>query len=579
TNDVTRLQALVDKKKVVITEDAIRDALRLDDAEGVDCLPNEEIFAELARMGYEKPSTRLTFYKAFFSSHLVRNVDSSSKFYMYPRFIQLIIRNQLGDLSTHTTKYTSPALTQKVFASMRQVGKGFSGIETPLFEGMLVAGVIEEKGDDVQDQSIPSPTPPTPPPQQPQDVPSTSHAQSPPLQPHSLTPAQTHGAHFPMSLLQEALDACAALARRVKHLEQDKVAQDLEIIKLKTRVKKLEKTNKAKTLKLRRLRKVGTSQRVDTFDDTLMEDVSNQGRVIDRDEDAVKETEEVREYTTDTQVKGRQANIYHIDMDHAAKVLSMQEDESEVHKAVEVITTAKLITKVVAAVSETVSAAAVIPSAVPETISAAAAIPTVTAPPVKVTGPVKAAIPFTRRKRGVVIWDLEEESSAKTPTETTSKDKGKGILVEEPKPMKKKQQVEIDEAYARKLQEEFNHDIDWEAAIDHVKEKSKEEPFIQRYQVMKKRPQIEAQARRNMMMYLKNTAGFTLDYFKGMSYDDIRPIFVAKFNAKMEFLLKSKEQIEEEESRAIAIINEPPAQKATKKRKLIKEAKEAESIK
>nr|GFA11748.1 putative ribonuclease H-like domain-containing protein [Tanacetum cinerariifolium]GFA18693.1 putative ribonuclease H-like domain-containing protein [Tanacetum cinerariifolium] len=64
SNDVTRLQALVDRKKVVITEAAIRDVLSLDDADGVDCLPNEEIFAELARMGYEKPSTKLTFYKA-----------------------------------------------------------------------------------------------------------------------------------------------------------------------------------------------------------------------------------------------------------------------------------------------------------------------------------------------------------------------------------------------------------------------------------------------------------------------------------------------------------------------------------
>nr|GEV73268.1 hypothetical protein [Tanacetum cinerariifolium] len=67
-NDVTRLQALVDKKKVVITEATIRDALRLDDAEALDCLPNEEIFAELARMGFEKPLTKLTFYRAFFLS-------------------------------------------------------------------------------------------------------------------------------------------------------------------------------------------------------------------------------------------------------------------------------------------------------------------------------------------------------------------------------------------------------------------------------------------------------------------------------------------------------------------------------
>nr|GEW08963.1 hypothetical protein [Tanacetum cinerariifolium] len=67
-NDVVRLQALIDRKKVLITEDTIRQALRLDDADSVDCLPNKEIFAELARMGYEKPSTKLTFYTAFFSA-------------------------------------------------------------------------------------------------------------------------------------------------------------------------------------------------------------------------------------------------------------------------------------------------------------------------------------------------------------------------------------------------------------------------------------------------------------------------------------------------------------------------------
>nr|GEY23259.1 hypothetical protein [Tanacetum cinerariifolium] len=70
SNDVVRLQALIDRKKVIIIEDLIRQALRLDDSDSIDCLPNEEIFAELARMGYEKPSTKLTFYKEFFSAKL-----------------------------------------------------------------------------------------------------------------------------------------------------------------------------------------------------------------------------------------------------------------------------------------------------------------------------------------------------------------------------------------------------------------------------------------------------------------------------------------------------------------------------
>nr|GEY50295.1 hypothetical protein [Tanacetum cinerariifolium] len=285
SNDVTRLQALVDKKRVVVTEAAIRDALYLDDAEGVDCLPNEEIFTELARM------------------------------------------EEQGD---EEEQGTDNAVAEEPITAI----------------------------DDVADQSIQSPTPLNPPPQQPQDIPLTSQVQSPPPQQQSPPPAQPRGAHFPMSLLQEALDACVALTRRVEHLEHDKVAQDLEILKLKTRVKKLERANKVKTVKLKRLRKVGTSQRIESSDDTLMED----------------------------------AHIYHIDMDHAAKVLSMQEDESEVQEAVEVVTTAKLITEVIVAVCKIVSAAVVIPFAVLKTISAAV-IPTVTAFSIKVDALVKAVVP------------------------------------------------------------------------------------------------------------------------------------------------------------------------------------------
>nr|GFD13681.1 hypothetical protein [Tanacetum cinerariifolium] len=66
-NDVMRLQELADKKNVIITEATIRDALRLADTKGIDCLPNEEIFTELSRIRYEKHSTKITFYKAFFS--------------------------------------------------------------------------------------------------------------------------------------------------------------------------------------------------------------------------------------------------------------------------------------------------------------------------------------------------------------------------------------------------------------------------------------------------------------------------------------------------------------------------------
>nr|GEV28387.1 retrovirus-related Pol polyprotein from transposon TNT 1-94 [Tanacetum cinerariifolium] len=461
-NDITRLQALVDKKKVMITEAAIREVLRLDDAEGVDCLANKEIFTELARMG----------------------------------------------------------------------------VETPLFEGMLVGQVIKEEGD--ADEHV-------------QDVTDSDAAQGDDIaaygevptvqQPSSQPQAQKQVADFPMSLLQKALDACDALTRRVKHLEYDKVAQALEIKKLKRRVKKLEKGNKVKVLKLRRLKRVGTSQRVDTSEDTVTDDAFNQGRIIDEmdKDDAVTlmddkeedKKEEKAKIVEDDQVQGRQAEsqakIYKIDMDHASKVLSMQEDEpAEVQDVVDVVTTTKVV------------------------------------------------VAPTKKRKGVVIRDPEEESTTSSiiPTETKSKDKGKGIMVEKSKPLKKKQQVEMDEEYARKLHTELNKDIDWDAAIDHVKQKAKEDPAVQRYQVMKRKPQTEAQARKNIIMYLKNVVGFRLDYFKGMSYDDISPIFEVKFNSNMDFLLNTKEQMEEDENRALHSINETLAEKTAKRRKLNKKVED-----
>nr|GFA95856.1 hypothetical protein [Tanacetum cinerariifolium] len=256
-------------------------------------------------------------------------------------------------------------------SAKRTSWNGFSSVMASavicLSTGMLVAGEPEEQcdaekevqgndndaaisGNDVQDQSIPSPTPPTPPPQPSQDIPSTS---------------------------QEALDVCAALTRRVEHLEHDK-----------------------------RLRKVGTSQKVDNSDDTIMEDVSNQGRMIDeldRDEGVVlicekeeeKKAEEVKDITGDAQVEGRKAEIYQIDMDHAAKVLSMQEDEPEVKELVEAVTTAKLITEVVTAASTSVSVASTIIPA------AELKVPALTI----TTTPVKVVAASTRRRREVVIRD------------------------------------------------------------------------------------------------------------------------------------------------------------------------------
>nr|GEU99488.1 uncharacterized mitochondrial protein AtMg00810-like [Tanacetum cinerariifolium] len=385
---------------------------------------------------------RFNFSKYIFES-LVRNVDSTSKFYMYPRFIQLIIQSNITDLSKRTNTYISPVLTQKVFANMIRVGKGFSRVETPLFENMLTVRTVDAE-EEVQ-------------------VPAQDDVQK----------------HVIEEIATEVLDKCSALVLRVEGLETANAAQQLEIIKLKARVKKLERLNKVKSSKLRCLKKVGTSQRLESSKDE--ENVFNQERIsvdIDQDEGV----ELVVDQEKDAEVEGRQADtqaeIYNIDLDHSSKVLSMQED-TEVQEAVEVVTTAKLITKVVtAAATQVTAASAPIPAAKPKVLKIA------DAPAVS-----------TRKRKGVVIRDPEEKLHDDTPAETPSvKDKGKEILIEDPKPIKKKDQIEMDAEYAKKLQEELEKEheeaykqIDWNAAFDHVQ--AKETQYIKRYHGFKKKPQ------------------------------------------------------------------------------------------
>nr|GEX82853.1 hypothetical protein [Tanacetum cinerariifolium] len=349
-----------------------------------------------------------------------------------------------------------------------------------------------------------------------------------------------------MDLLQNLMDTCITLTRRAEHLEQDKVAQALDITKLKSRVKKLERKNIAS--KLKRLKKVGSAQRIDTSDDIVIDDVSKQGGIItniDANEDVVLEdakdvaVEKSADVEDNADIQGRkaesQAEIYKIDLEHAIKII------------IEVVTAAS---DIIIAASTTITAADVL---IPTATTAAA--PTLTAAP-------------SRRRKGVVIKDPQE--TAPTPStiihsEAKSKDKGKGILVEEPKPLKKQAQIKQDEKYARELEEELNKNIDWDEVIDHVQRKHKEDKAVKRYQALK---------RKNMMLYLKNVAGFKMDYFKGMIYDDIRPIFEKHFNFNVAFLLNTKEQMDEKDSRALKRLNESQEEKASKKQKMDEEVKE-----
>nr|GFC62414.1 hypothetical protein [Tanacetum cinerariifolium] len=74
-----------------------------------------------------------------------------------------------------------------------------------------------------------------------------------------------------------------------------------------------------------------------------------------------------------------------------------------------------------------------------------------------------------------------------------------------------------------------------------------------------------------MMIYLRNVAGFKMYYFKGMTYDDIHLIFKKKFNSNVAFLLKIKEQMDEEDNRALKRLSKSQDDNASKKQKLDEE--------
>nr|GEW85099.1 hypothetical protein [Tanacetum cinerariifolium] len=84
---------------------------------------------------------------------------------------------------------------------------------------------------------------------------------------------------------------------------------------------------------------------------------------------------------------------------------------------------------------------------------------------------------------------------------------------------------------------------------------------IRKYQSLKRKPISVAQARKNMIVYLKNMARYKMEHFKGMTYDQVRPIFVREYN-KVQTLFKPKK---DEEPKKKRVAKETPLQGCFKK--------------
>ncbi|GJT32031.1 hypothetical protein Tco_0922450 [Tanacetum coccineum] len=174
-NNVRYINAKVAGKPVTISEASIRSDLRFDDVDGIDSLNNQAIFDDIKLMGtsWDQIPTNIStavicltsnqkfnFSKLIFDG-MLKHLDATEKFVMYPRFISIFLSNQLKNVPVLLDYFPIHALSTKVFSFMVKKGKHFSGKVTPLFPNMLVQPT-EDEGEGSERPSDPQPTPSPP---------------------------------------------------------------------------------------------------------------------------------------------------------------------------------------------------------------------------------------------------------------------------------------------------------------------------------------------------------------------------------------------------------------------------------
>nr|GEY07942.1 hypothetical protein [Tanacetum cinerariifolium] len=208
-NEEGQLEAVVDGNKVLITESTIIRDLQLEDAEGVDCLPNAVIFEQLTLMRKQKSrktKRKVTERAATTATSLDAEQDSVTSLRPNPK--------------QHLMSQAPKGLIQVVVLGAKKLLLKLGLKEYPkISNDPMLAGVnTSQSGED------------------------------------SLK-------------LTELIELCTKLQQRVFDFEITKTTQALEIESLKRIVKKLEMRKRSRTPGLKRLYKVGLSTRLKSSED------------------------------------------------------------------------------------------------------------------------------------------------------------------------------------------------------------------------------------------------------------------------------------------------------------------------
>ncbi|GJU18625.1 hypothetical protein Tco_1146591 [Tanacetum coccineum] len=373
--------------------------------------------------------------------------------------------------------------------------------------------------------------------------------------------------------LKELMGLCTKLSDRVLDLETIKTAQAKEIASLKKRVKKLERKRKSKTSGMN-LFKIGTSRRRSLGE----EDASKQGRNLKQG----KQSSIFEE--SDFDDEGFDADMDEVFKDvegDVEQVISAATYEVSTGDAVNVVGTE------VNTASAPVTTVGVFVSTVEPITTVSVNITTVepTTPLTTTTTVFKdedltiaqtlVKIRSEKSKvRGVVMQEPSETTTRPTipPQQHDPKDKGKGKIVEQEKPLKKKDQIKFDEEIAQRLQAQMQAELEEEERLAREREEDaniaewdnvqamidadyelaarlqaqeqeeltieeKSRLFVElmdkrkkhfarlRAEEQRRKPLTKAQKRNQMCTYLKNMVGFTHNQLKNKSFDEVQNAF------------------------------------------------------
>ncbi|GJU42810.1 hypothetical protein Tco_1195767 [Tanacetum coccineum] len=618
-NGEVQLHALVDEKKIIITESTIRRDLQLEDAEGVDCLPNSTIFEQLTLMG-----SKTTAWNEFSST----------------------MASAIICLATNQKFNFSKYIFESMVKNLDNVGKGFSGRETPLFQTMVVQDQAE-MGEGLANPTDPHHTPtviqpstsqpqkkqkPRKPKRKDTQIPQSSgptkhvadeavykelddslvraattassleaeqdsgniaktQSKATPNESSSLgttlgggprrqetmgdTIAQTRfenvSKHSNDPLLargntlrsgkdslklNELMELCTNLQTRVLDLEKTKTTQAEEIVSLKRRVKKLEQKKRSRTHGLKRLYKVGLTARVESSGD---EESLGEDASKQGRINAIDADEDI------TLVNDQDdANMFDVNTLTGDEVLAEQEVATkDVNLTVDEVTLAQALAAL-KSVKPKVKANVVEEPSVP--VSAASTKVSAA------TTTTTATIPTPRK--GIVITELGTSTTTTTissqPSHAKVQDKGKGLMVEEPvKSMKKKDLIRLDEEVASKLQDEEERlarekdeaNVALTEECDDIQAKVNAD-----YQLAQRlnKPPTKAQQKKTMITYLKNMEGWKHKDLKSKDFDSIKELFDKAFKRVNMFVDFRTELVEGSSKRACTELE----QEVTKKQKV-----------